>query len=160
MARRPSHRLDLIAVFAVRPAADAIATLQADLKNKGIVDADYRPGPAEESAVEGGFARIRFDDPGDDTLYANQQGGFRVRCPVTQHNLVPEFQAAWRLRAPLQCPHCQREHQMAELSASPPIAVGRYAVVFADAGSRVVRPVMAEWLAALGPVRWVWRRVA
>ncbi|MEQ1508607.1 MAG: hypothetical protein ABMB14_40620 [Myxococcota bacterium] len=157
---RASHRLDLVAVpaDADRDAVHGHRLLDR-LRADGVLDPTDGAGPAAERWVVGGFARIRVDDPGIVVLYANRQGGFRVRCPQTGEPVIRAFEAAvtaWRSGEPRQlaCPSCGRFHALDALDAEPPIAFGAWAVVTADAGSATLTPEAQGWLdEAVGATR-------
>ena len=114
--------------------------------------------------MAGGFARIRIDDPGRVTLYANQQGGFRVRCPECGGNLVPAFQRAltrFRRGGPrrCRCDGCGADLPLEALEFQPPAAFARISLVTMDAGNASLTAEAARWVArALGPWRVVLRR--
>lgn len=104
--------------------------------------------------MPGGFRGLRQDRPGKLRLYANGQGGFRVRCPVTGDNVVPAFQralSAWRSGGPprLDCPACDAPHTLDALDYAPDAAFGRGALVLVDVASAVPDP---DGLAALEPL--------
>ncbi len=124
------------------------------------------PGPAASTWVAGGFVRIRVDVPLVPTLYANQQGGFRVSCPSCSENVVPVFAPVLaELRstgaARLTCPRCAVCTPIAELHFAPKAVVGRAALVIADAADghlhdRVLRDLQERF----GPVAVVAARVS
>lgn len=126
-----------------------------------VVDERGAPGPSADRWVDGGFARLRVDDPGRTTLYANRQGGFRVQCPVDGSNIADSFArqvTAWRSGGPraLTCPACGAAHALEEVAAQPPLAFADLAVVTADADAPTPTPwAMALATRSLGPVRLV-----
>jgi len=99
---------------------------------------------------------VRVDRPEGERLYANGQGGFRVRCPETGRNVVPAFQEAvraWRRGGTrsMDCPACGGRHDLSSLSFAPPAAFGRGAVVLVDAARSTLEPAGRRDLeAALG----------
>lgn len=160
---RPGHRLDLLLVPPdpdARP-VEALNALLRELKQRGVVGAAGQPGPEAARWVEGGFARLRVDKPDRITLYANAQGGFRVRCPTCGANLVPTFSAAltaWRSGGPRRCtcPSCGADPPLEALDFQPPAAFGRVALVTHDAGgSALTGEAQALVQQHLGP----WRQV-
>lgn len=159
--RLPSHRLDLLVVPQPGEEGDVarLGALLGELRDRGVVDGGA-PGPEAGWLVEGGFRFVRVDDPGQVTLYANQQGGFRVACPACSANLVPLFGAA-RRDGHLTCPRCGVRSQVRELAFAPPAAFGRAALLVADAESSDLTPASrALCEERLGPLRVIGRRVA
>jgi hypothetical protein len=158
MPARPGHRLDIVLV----PDGEIDETrLPTD-----VFGPDGAPGAAAGSLVAGGFRRWRVDRPGRTVLYANQQGGFQVRCPVDGRGLVRELSRAIADRADLDPSRriacgCGATHRLDELTFLPDAAFGRTALVLHDAedgrltdsGARSVRE-------ALGPLRIILRRVS
>lgn len=162
-----SHRLDLLRVPAdldAPPDQEAWQRLLAAWRADGRL-AGSGSGRDGDGLIQGGFRRLWLDDPGRLTLYANQQGGFRVSCPRGGANLAAEFSAAlqrWREGADrgLPCPACGAWHALEAIPLSPPGAFARWAVVFSDVGSLELREDAEQALiAALGPLRPVLRRV-
>ncbi|MEL6342671.1 MAG: hypothetical protein AAFV53_06035 [Myxococcota bacterium] len=163
---RPTHRLDLILVSNTverHPDAAAFADVCAAWRAAGRLVGD---GPGEGTPlVDGGFRRLWLDLPARVTLYANHQGGYYVRCPITQGNLAREFSVAveqWRAGEPrtLACPHCGQIHPLEEVRMAPPGAFGRGAVIFSDVGSMGLGPgVEAALMPVLGECQAIGRRV-
>lgn len=120
---RPTHRLDIHYVPAPldERALDLVAGLRQSWAERGWLDDG--PGPL------GRFRRLRVDDPGQVVLYANQVGGFQVRCPACSAPLAREFA---RLE-PTTCPRCGTSSTTHELDCRPPVAVGRASLVLVDA---------------------------
>lgn len=159
----PSRRLDL---HLVPPDPDDHPRASAD----GLVDELIRlgmilpgggPGPEAARWVQGGFGRLWVDDPGHVVLYANQQGGFRVRCPSCGENLVPVFGSAlsaFRHGQPRRCtcPRCGTESPLEDLEFAPPAAFGRLSVVTADVSTAALT---AEALALVADRLGDWRVV-
>lgn len=163
----PSHRLDLLVVPAdpeTEIAQAAFERLVQSWEASGWIRGDA-PGPGVDDLLPGGFSRIWRDDPGRVVLYANQQGGFRVRCPRTAANISPAFGAAlvtWKHGEPrvLDCPGCGEPHALEDCELRPRGAFARGAIVFADATSLALTDTARAALAgALGPVETVIRRV-
>ena len=152
-----SHRLDLV-LLPVDPEAEPDRPAFADFAN--------RWSGRLEQAIVGGARGLRLDDPGRVSLYANQQGGFRVRCPRSGENLASAFSAAverWRSGAPraMCCPACGEEHALEEITLIPPGGFARFAVVFVDAATLNLEPEpRAELESALGPLREIARRIS
>jgi hypothetical protein len=109
---------------------------------------------------------MRVDIPLVPTLYANQQGGFRVSCPSCSENVVPVFAPVLRaLRASevavLTCPRCAVQTPIAELSFAPKAAVGRAALVIGNvAHGQLQDGVLADLQERFGPVAMVAARVS
>ncbi len=132
----------------------------------GICLESGAPGPAANTWVAGGFVRIRVDVPLVPTLYANQQGGFRVSCPGCSENVVSVFSpvlASLRTSgdARLTCPRCAVCTPIAELVFVPKAAVGRAALVIADvADGQLQHGVLQDLQERFGPVAIVAARVS
>jgi len=163
MPPRPGHHLDLYLVPRALEALPDAPAVQQILGDLGLADGPH-PGPRAQQLVPGGFARVRIDRPAGVTLYANGQGGFRVRCPDTDDNVVPSFQRAlmaWRQGGPRQltCPACGRDHALEDLSYAPAAAYGRGAVVLASVQSAQPLPDgLAALEHALGPLHVIGAR--
>jgi hypothetical protein len=104
--------------------------------------------------VEGGYRGTRLDLPGQETLYANRQGGFQVLCPACDTNLVPGFgpaMSAWRAgrEDPLACTACRWRGHLHDATYRPPAAFGRAAWVLVDAGSLTISPLGLQRLTQL-----------
>jgi hypothetical protein len=149
---RPTHRLDLCVVPADpdRPVDPAAA--------RALVAAWRAAPPA-------GARAVRVDLPGEVSLYANQMGGFRVRCPETGDNLVPVFGGAvrvWRAGGErrLACPACGREHALESLDYAPDAAFAMGGVVLADVRTASLDADAQATAAAHlgGPVRVIGKR--
>ncbi|TVQ90091.1 MAG: hypothetical protein EA397_14160 [Deltaproteobacteria bacterium] len=154
MPPRPGSRLDLYLVPTQGRTLPSQEVLKSALSEQGI---DLE-GDASGRLVDGGFASIRLDRPPRLTLYANRQGGFRVRCPAGGQNIVPSFNAAlssWRAGGQAtiaECGACGGEHALSELDFAPPAALGRGAIVLVDVGSmRLTAEGGARFEAILGP---------
>lgn len=135
----------------------------------GLLDAGTGPlrrtaGPQASALVPGGFGVVWLDRPDGMTLYANQLGGFQVRCPRCDQPMALAFsQAVTRWRAGGQdratCPGCGHRSLVVALPLRPPGAFGRGAVVFADVGGVEAAPrALRELAPAMGPVTVVLRR--
>lgn len=154
---RPSHRIDVLAV----PADPERSVGQDDFET---LKARWAAGEPDD-LVAGGFRRVWLDLPGRMVLYANQQGGFRVRCPKGGDEIARAFEAAhraWRRGGEriLPCPGCGQAHPFDVLEFAPPAAFGRCAVVFADAASISLSDhALSDLQALLGEVKVVVRRV-
>ncbi len=141
MAQRPTHRLNLYLV-----PADPERELDADAVERGLgalrragVLSGWRPGPAAEHLVAGGFALLRLDHPPLPTIYGNRQGGYFVRCPSCGTDMVPAALRAlsvWRSgggRA-ARCPSCGASRELEDLETAPPARPARFALELRDVG--------------------------
>lgn len=121
-------------------------------------------GPRAWALMAGGFGTIWLDRPTQVTLYANQQGGFRVSCPACGAPMARPFGQAvqnWRAGGPplVRCGACAAEHAVTEVPLNPPGAFARGAVVFGDAeGLEPAAHALKELREVLGGVRVVLRR--
>lgn len=158
----PRHQLDLIwlPTDPDRPLPEGAASLQ-DL---GWADERGLAGPDAGQLVEGGYAAIRIETRPRVDIWANQQGGYRVRCPDTGDNLVPAFlQALSTYRGggerSLACPSCGATHPLESLDFAPDAGFSSWALVLRDVqAGRPVEGAVARISAVLGPVRWLVRR--
>lgn len=159
MPPRARHRIDVLLVseeLEHEPDREAFAAVLAGWEASGRVQ--------DGSLIHGGFRRVWLDVPGYVALYANQQGGYYVRCPVTQGTVARAFSAAvqaWRAGAERQmrCPKCGQLHRLEDVVLAPPGAFARGAVVFSDAGSLDLGAgVQEELRAVLGASRVIVRR--
>lgn len=133
MPIRPTSRLDLFLVPAERSLA-AVSLVRDQIRSwraEGKIAADDGPGP--RPLVDGGFLRVRVDEPGGPTLYANQVGGFHVRCPACGAGLG----GAFRPFGATSCV-CGRTFPVEALVCRPPVAVGWASLVIVDARSMQV----------------------
>lgn len=153
----PGHRLDLIVV---PRDVDTVPDAEIDAR---LLDVIRRRA---EEVVRGGFLTARIERPGRVILYANGQGGFRVRCPVGSDVVTDAFAralTAWRVggsRA-MRCPACDATHPLEELGYEPPAAYASFALVLADVEDGALTEEGKRLLEdALGPVRVVARRVS
>ena len=159
---RASHRLDLLLVPDEPervPDAAAFAEICERWREEGVLGEGGRGGPRAAALVEGGFSRLSLDLPGRVGFYANQLGGFRVRCPETGEPIVPAFNLAMadlRRGGPrsLHCPSCGQRHALEGLAFLPEAAFARGALILADAGGAVVQPLLAE---GAGQVMGAWK---
>lgn len=148
---RPSHRLDLCLIVQHHLSDEVVADLG------GVV--------ASRELLRGGIASHRVERGDGMRFWANQQGGFRVRCPDSGASIVPAFSkalAAWRAGASreLSCAACGATHDLADLDYFPDAGFGCSALVLCDVAS-------LEWLAEdrealealLGPFTQVARRI-
>lgn len=120
---RPTHRLDIHYVPHELDgrALEAVRELQQTWEERGWL--------GEGPSPLGSFRRLRLDDPGQTVLYANQLGGFQVRCPACGAPVAAVF---GRLE-PTTCPRCGTTSSTAQLDCRPPVAVGRASLVLVDA---------------------------
>ncbi|MEZ4319207.1 MAG: hypothetical protein R3F61_16955 [Myxococcota bacterium] len=107
------------------------------------------PGARAHALVAGGFVRARKDDPGEVVLYANQVGGFQVRCPACGTGLAREF----RKQGDTVCPSCGGAFPIDALDCRPPVALGRASLVLCDVADAEVTAIPAGWHVILRRVR-------
>ena len=113
--------------------------------------------------IDGGAARVWVDRPGRIVLYANQSGGFRVRCPVSDAILSAEFGRAhrdWKAGGPrtVRCV-CGEVHPLESCVLSPPGAFATWAIVFASVNSVVLSErAVADLNECVGPFQTILRR--
>ena len=167
---RATHRLDLLLLPEnIDQDVDPVAfdALAAALVARGWLaprPGGLGPGPEATALLPGGFAALRLDRPGAPTLYANEQGGFRVPCPSCGAPLAGPLSAAveaWRRGGPraLACPRCGWAGDLAEVQGRPPFGIARAAVIFADVGGTALSEAGEAALAPLlGAARVVLRR--
>lgn len=161
---RPSHRVDLLFLPADLTHAPDAAAFDA-LEQTWTAEGRIGPGADRDAIVHGGFRRLWLDLPGRLTLYANQQGGYYVRCPVGGQSIVQTFSEAvqgWRRGGAfsLTCPACGACHALNAITLAPPGGFALGAVVLSNVASLElaadVRPRLVE---VLGEIREVVRRV-
>ena len=151
MPQRPSHRLDLVIVSDDLHGALPTEELITALQSSGIIDEGGRPGANAQQLVSGGFQRIWVDIPPQMVLYANQQGGYYVRCPKNGDNVVPSFQRAlrqWRAGGPreLTCEACNGVHPLEDLTYKPPAVFAKNALIIGNSESASLTPEGDSWL--------------
>ena len=137
MPQRPTHRLNLYLV-PQGSTADPESLLSA-LVEWGVLEG-MKPGPQATEFVEGGFALLRVDRPGRELVYGNRQGGFRVRCPDCDANMVAAFGAARANDAEVTCDACGATRDHRALNFLPDVAFGELAVELRDVGAAVLTP--------------------
>jgi hypothetical protein len=161
-----THRIDLV-VVSVDPESVILDTAFRDLKRSwslGKLLCGDSAGDERGGLISGGFERLWLDLPGRMVLYANQQGGFRVGCPVAGKNIAGEFGAAlvrWRAgeERSLICQACDEVHKLEQCVTAPPAAFGSSAIVFSDAlGIQLSERARRDLVKAIGPIRVVLRR--
>lgn len=144
------HRLDLIVVPATldhAPDPAAFGALGARWATEGRRPEHLVPGATD----------VRLDLPEHPTLYANQLGGFRVRCGRCGQPVARDFGAAvqaWRRGGDflLTCPSCAATQGLDEVELSPAGFFARGAIVFVDVTDPVpVEGLLEELEAVLGP---------
>lgn len=148
------RRLDILVVpdeLERPPDRRAFEALQARWAAEGRLE-------ASDGLVRGGVGGVRLDLPSSVTLYANQLGGFKVRCPVCQASLARDFSKAvqrWRTGSggfAVDCPGCGVTCALDAVDVRPPVAFGRGAVVFVDVGSDTLADgVLDELEEVVGP---------
>ncbi len=161
---RPSHRVDLLFLSADLTHAPDAAAFDA-LKLAWAAEGRIGPGADPDGIVQGGFRRLWLDLPGRLTLYANQQGGYYVRCPVGGQSIVLAFSESvqgWRRGGAfsLTCPACGSEHPLDAVTLAPPGGFALGAVVLSNVGSlELAADVRQRLVPVLGEIREVVRRV-
>jgi hypothetical protein len=138
--------------------------LRSWLTRRGIVAEDGTAGPEARQWSREGFARIALDLPGQTVIYANGQGGFQVRCPVSGSPVIREFSRALSLarsgQGPwvLSCP-CGQDHPFGQLAFAPPVAFGSFAVITMDIGvPELTSEAMEFCRSLLGSLQVILRR--
>jgi hypothetical protein len=117
-----------------------------------------------QELIEGGCARVWLDQPGRTLLYANQSGGFRVRCPDCHDNIAQAFGVAhrgWKQGAArtLVCPGCGVTHALEAVVLQPPGAFSGWAIVFSSVGGTALTAQAKRAIeAAVGEHRVILRR--
>ena len=159
MPPRARHRIDVLLVSEELervPDRGAFEAVLAGWESSGRL--------RDDSLIRGGTRRIWLDVPGHMALYANQQGGYYVRCPVSQGTVARAFSAsvqAWRAggERQMRCPACAQVHPLESVVLAPPGAFARGAVVFSDAASLELGPHVQEELhGVLGESKMIVRR--
>ncbi len=121
-------------------------------------------GAGSQPIVPGGFLRLRRERWGASVLYANGQGGFRVRCPKTSVPAVSAFTKAlplFRAGGPrhLLC-DCGELHDLNALQFFPAAGFARLAWCFDAVGAaELSAEVQAAFSECFGGHRLVFRRV-
>ena len=98
-------------------------------------------------------------------LYANHQGGYRVRCPLCRNNIAAAFSKSvhrWRAGGSfsMTCPSCAEEYAISKAKGSPPFAFSRAAIVLHDVETAEIGDVWHEQCVQhLGDYRVVFRRI-
>ncbi len=157
------HRLSLL-LLPADPDAPARATALLDrLRAEGFVSGT---GPGSRPLVDGGFVRAGVESGGEGApprFVANRQGGFAVRCPITDVSVVSIFNSAlegWRAGAEraLNC-SCGSRHDLAALRFLPEAGFACAWVFLLDVASSELTPDGARIAALeLGGLRVVGRR--
>lgn len=157
-----AHRLSLLLLPAdpERPGEYADRLFES-LKFGGWIDEDGSPGP--RPIVAGGFARARVDVFDHVHFASSGQGGFTVRCPITEGNVVGAFNRAleaWRAGGPRQLAcECGLTHDLTELHYQPHAGFARGWVTLVDVqGVELTADAQAEAERLLMGVRIVVRR--
>ena len=163
-----SHRLSLLLLPAHPDAAASAIRLLDRLRAEGFVSGT---GPGSRPLVDGGFVRAGVEsglDGAGPRFVANRQGGFAVRCPLTDASVVSLFNGAleaWRAGAErtLDC-SCGSVHDLAALRFLPEAGFARAWVFLLDVASAELTPDGARFAALelggpdLGGLRVVGRR--
>jgi hypothetical protein len=164
---RPSARLDLIVVSAVVEidAASIAPGWWALGQAQGWWTGDGRSGPSAAELVEGGFVAARLHVEARPRLWANQLGGFQVRCPTGGEPVISAFTkaiGAWRDGGPRvlsACPACGALHPLEALDYRPPAAFAQLAVELIDVADGGLRPEAERlWASHGGLIRVIGRR--
>ena len=161
---RTGHRLDILILAADKrrlPDGEAFERLSAEWLREGILVSGpgltLHGGPQANRLVCGGFHTIRLDLPGTISLYASQQGGFRVGCPNCSAAIAREFSRAmerFRLGGAdrLTCNACGHSMSLEEAQCMPAIGLASGALILMDVGSVEVQPRLTIELSnVLGP---------
>lgn len=143
MPIRPTSRLDLHLLPPERgsDAERAAQDLFAAWVDRGHVTPSGAPGPHARALCAGGFARARVDLPGRATLYANQVGGFHVRCPACATGLARQLDPF----GVTSCPSCGGAFPFDALDCRPPAGVAWASVVLHDIGDAAFDAVPPGW---------------
>ena len=144
---------------------EAYQSLVDKWKAAGIIDASNTSN--DDRLIKGGFERLWLDTPGKVVLYANNQGGFRVRCKACNNPIAREFSAAltrWRQQngpRSLVCQSCKTDQILEEAQCNPPIRFASGAIVFSGVNSiDMTEEALAGLTETLGPFTVVMSRKA
>ena len=96
------------------------------------------------------FHSCSFEQSEKLRLYANHQGGYRVRCPFCAHNIASEFSKSvhlWRSGGEfsMTCSSCKEGFSLSEAKGSPPFAFSRAAIVLHDVERAEVGELPQRW---------------
>jgi len=113
--------------------------------------------------VEGGVRGVRPLQFPEGRLVANQQGGYRVRCPQCEQNAVPALHRAlggWRSGEPpvLSCDHCGYQGDVGTYSFRPAAAWCHGAIWLVDVAHHELSDVARALASELGDYELVLRR--
>ena len=111
------------------------------------------------------FHSCSFEKSEKRRLYANHQGGYRVRCPSCSYNIASEFSTSvhrWRSGGAfsMTCSSCKESFPLSQANGSPPFAFSRAAIVLHDVEQAEVGDFWHESLMQrLGCYQAIFRRV-
>jgi len=162
---RNRSRLDLICVPVEADhiiARERWAMMRERWERSGWVTADS----VSPALVAGGGRGVRLDRPSARSVYGNQLGGFRVRCPACGGAMARDFARAMeasRSEGPLDatCSACHETTDFHCLDVRPPIRVGRSALIFEDVdGAQLTELGQQAVESVVGPFQVILRRVS
>ena len=119
----------------------------------------------EQDAPCGSFHSCSFEQSEKLRLYANHQGGYRVRCPSCAHNIASDFSKSvhlWRAGAAfsMTCPSCAEVYSLSKAKGIPPFAFSRAAIVLHDVEVADIGDFWhAQIMEKLGEYHAIFRRV-
>ena len=161
----PRHQLDIIICpnqcdFPF-PTTDFTELLEI-WQTEGLLGRDHVCNPQRPNdLIEGGFGRVYIDQPHSQRFYANHQGGYAVKCPNTQGNLVPNFiikMQEWRQSQDrsvqyfsINCELCQQSHPLQTLNFQPQAVFAMGALVFQNVESVILQPRAQQQIAKILP---------
>lgn len=163
---RPVSRLDLFVVPDQPDRTVDDAAVRALGQVSGWWGADGAPGPQAAALGTDGFRLARIERHDRAVLYANQQGGFRVRCPACATGIVPGFTrliASWRAGGDrvVTCAACGWSGGAEDCITEPPARLATAAVHLSHVGAaHVAHDALVAIAAHWGPVVVVGRRTS
>ncbi|MAA78961.1 MAG: hypothetical protein CL916_06845 [Deltaproteobacteria bacterium] len=111
------------------------------------------------------FHSCSFEQSERPRLYANHQGGYRVRCPFCSHNIASEFSKSvhkWRNGGDflMTCSTCKERFPLSNAQGSPPFAFSRAAIILHDVELAEVGDCWhARFIEEMGSYQAIFRRV-
>ena len=110
------------------------------------------------------FYSCSFEQSEKPRLYANHQGGYRVRCPFCSNNIAAEFSKSvhkWRSGGDFSvvCSSCKETFPLSKAVGSPPFAFSRAAILLHDVEQADVGEVWHSQFQQLGAYQAIFRRV-
>ena len=153
----PRSSLDLIIIPEQK---DYLPTLQAEKKFLQVAQKqrwinNFSAGPSAQEFILNGFASIRIERHEYPVLFANHQGGYRVRCPKCGFYLAKEFSAVMtkyrkdRSCFYIHCISCTSSFQLDQLCFQPAAGFAKYAFVIKDVNSIEVSEAGTKLLSSL-----------